>query len=90
LNIFAAPVIFPSCQFTNFIVTNANATAKSSSAQQIGKTPNVRTAARKNCPRNFPRSLRPVLVPQARDRPAKAAAAAIVAAAVATSIEILS
>ena len=86
LELFAAPVIFPSCRFTNFIAGSAGATAKSSSARPIGKTPNARIAAQRNCPRNFPPSPRPA--PAAMTRPpATAAAVIIVAAAVAMGIE---
>jgi hypothetical protein len=76
-------IIFIPCQFTNFIASSANATAKSLSVQWIGKPPGVRTAAQRNCPRNFPPSPPPE---RAKVRPAKAAA--IVAAAVVTRIEL--
>jgi len=81
----AKPVNFIPCRFTNFTAKSADATAKSSFARRIGKIPNVRIAARRNCPRNFPRSPLP---PLAEIPAAEKTAAAIVAAADAVATEL--
>src|ERR1035438_4980768 len=86
LEIFAPPVIFPSCRFTSFIAKSANATAKSSSAPAIGRERSVRTAVQRNCPRSFPCS--PPPAPAATARRHVTAAAVDVVAAIATGIEI--
>ncbi len=88
LRFFAGPVIIRSCRFTNIIARSASATAKSSSVPAIGRARNARIAARRSCPRNFPRSPRPPPAPPPPHRPATAAAAGIVAAAAATAIEL--
>jgi len=60
LEIFRRLATLGPCRSTNFIVTNATGTAKSSCAPPTGREPNARTAARRGCRRNYLCS-RPVL-----------------------------
>ena len=60
LEVFPRPATLRPCRSTNFIVTNANGTAKSSCAPPTGRELNARTAARRSCRRNCLYS-RPVL-----------------------------
>ena len=85
LEIFSPPIILFPCRFTNFIVSNAPATARYWCAPAIGREPSARTAVPKSCPRNFPSLPRPM--PAAMKlRPGMAAD--IVAAVAAIAIEI--
>jgi hypothetical protein len=88
LEIFAPPIIVPSCRFTSFIVKSARATAKSSSAPAIGREPHARIAVQRNCPRNFPCSPPPAPAVAMMRRPVMAAGGVAVAV-IATGIDVL-
>jgi hypothetical protein len=86
LELFGLQIIFLLCRSMNFIVSNANAIAKSSSVHPTGKIQNVRIAARRNYPKNFRRLPPPALV---KIQPPKKTAVGTVAAARAVVIEVL-